>query len=116
MSAGRDVLMSEGGWGREGRKRQEDVPGGPVIKTLCFYCRGTGSALVRELRSHKPHSMAKERKGQEAGKEPKNGSSERSEEAESRKQDGVFQVRWRKSRALTDLWSKVQVLRGKLRL
>ena len=57
--------MSEGGWGREGRKRQEDVPGGPVIKTLCFYCRGTGSALVRELRSHKPHSMAKERKGSE---------------------------------------------------
>ena len=43
--------------------------------------------------------MAKERKGQEAGKEPKNGSSVRSEEAESRKQDGVFQVRWRKSRA-----------------
>ena len=56
------MLMSEGGWGREGRKRQEDVPGGPVIKTLCFYCRGTGSALVRELRSHKPHSMPKKEK------------------------------------------------------
>ena len=40
----------------------------------------------------------------------------RSEEAESRKQDGVFQVSQRESRTLTDLWSKVQVIRGKLRL
>ena len=72
MSAGRDVLMSEGGWGREGRKRQEDFPGGPVIKTLRFYCRGHGFSpgQATKIPDHIawPHSMAKERKGQEAGK------------------------------------------------
>ena len=31
-----------------------DFPGGLVVKTLCFQCRV--QSLVRELRSHMPHS------------------------------------------------------------
>ena len=28
-----------------------EFPGGPVVRTPRFHCRGTGSSLVRELRS-----------------------------------------------------------------
>ena len=38
-----------------------DLPGGPVVKTMCLQssrCREVRS-LVRELRSHMPHSTAK---------------------------------------------------------
>ena len=35
-----------------------DFPGGPVVRTLRFHCRGTGSILVRELRSHVPCDVA----------------------------------------------------------
>ena len=37
-----------------------EVPGGPVVKTLCFQCRQQGvPSLVRELRSIRLHSAAK---------------------------------------------------------
>ena len=32
-------------------KRLREFPGSPVVRTPCFHCRGTGSALVTELRS-----------------------------------------------------------------
>ena len=35
-------------------------PGGPVVKTLCFHCRGHRFSLVGELRSHMSCEMAKE--------------------------------------------------------
>ena len=31
---------------------------GPVAETLNFHCRGTGSSLIRELRSHMPRGMS----------------------------------------------------------
>ena len=46
-----------------------DFPGGPVVKTPRFHCRGLGFnqgswilSLVRELRSHMPGSEAKKKK------------------------------------------------------
>ena len=37
----------------------EDFPGGQVVRTLPFQCRGLQGFLVRELRSHMPRSAAK---------------------------------------------------------
>ena len=34
-----------------------DFSGGPVVKTLCFHCKGVVQALVGEQRSHMPHSQ-----------------------------------------------------------
>ena len=40
-----------------------DIPGGPVVKTLCFYFREQGFGLqARELRSHMPPGRAKKQK------------------------------------------------------
>ena len=37
----------------------QDFPGGPVVKTQHFHCRGVGfDPLLGELRSHMPHSTA----------------------------------------------------------
>ena len=42
-----------------------DFPGGLVVKMLCFHCRGHGSIpgsgtkILRELRSPVPHGVAK---------------------------------------------------------
>ena len=37
-----------------------EFPGGPVVRTPRFHCRGAGfDSLVRELRSRRPCSMAK---------------------------------------------------------
>ena len=35
-----------------------EYAGGPVAKTLSFHCRGTGSSLIRELRSHMPRGKS----------------------------------------------------------
>ena len=32
----------------------EGFPGGPVVKTACFHCRGTAGGVVRELGSCMP--------------------------------------------------------------
>ena len=40
-----------------------EFPGGPVVRTPCFHCRGARvQTLVRELRFHKPHGTAKKKK------------------------------------------------------
>ena len=41
-----------------------EFPDGPVDRTLCFHCRGHGfhPSLVKEPRSHKPHSVATRKK------------------------------------------------------
>ena len=37
-----------------------DSPGGPVVKTLHLHCLGVWvQFLIRDLRSHMPHSVAK---------------------------------------------------------
>ena len=44
-------------------KNNGGFPGGPVVKTLCFQCRGTQiQSLVEELRSHKLCSSAKKKR------------------------------------------------------
>ena len=35
----------------------EDFPGGPVVRTLCFHCRGTGWGI--KIIQVKPHDAAK---------------------------------------------------------
>ena len=41
----------------------KDFPGGPVVKTLSFQCRGAWvQSLVRNLRSHTPYIMAPKKK------------------------------------------------------
>ena len=41
----------------------QDFPGSPVVKTLCFHCRGHRVRfLVWELRVHMPQGTAKEKK------------------------------------------------------
>ena len=47
-----------------------DFPGGPVVKTLHFQCRGVGGgvwvqSLIGELRYHTPHSVTKKKKKKE---------------------------------------------------
>ena len=37
-------------------------PGGTVVRTLHFYCWGTGLILVVELRFHMMHSVARKKK------------------------------------------------------
>ena len=40
-----------------------DFPGGPVVRTLCFHCRGARvRSLVGELRSHKLGGVTKKKK------------------------------------------------------
>ena len=40
-----------------------DFPGGPVVKTLCFQCRGCGiNSWSGNLRSHMLHDVAKKNK------------------------------------------------------
>ena len=39
-----------------------DFLGGPVVKTACFHCGGTGLTLVMELGSHMLHGAAKKKK------------------------------------------------------
>ena len=41
------------------KQRLEDVPGGPVVKTPYFHCRGHGFVLVEELRFHVTCGVAK---------------------------------------------------------
>ena len=38
-----------------------DFPGGPVVKTLRFHCRGYGFDPGHELRSHMPHGVDKKK-------------------------------------------------------
>ena len=42
-----------------------EFPGGPVVRTLRFHCRGWVQSLVGELRSHKPNGVAKKKKNRE---------------------------------------------------
>ena len=42
-------------------RKGRDFPGGPVVETLCFHHRGTGS-LVRELRFCMLHVRARKKK------------------------------------------------------
>lgn len=42
-----------------------DLPSGPTIKTFVFQCRGMGSILVGELRSHKPWGAARNLKSKQ---------------------------------------------------
>ena len=47
-------------WARLLKKYFRKCPGGPVVRTLCIHCwRPKVGSLVRELRSCKPHSLAK---------------------------------------------------------
>ena len=39
--------------------RFSDFPGGPIVKTSCFHCRGVGSIPGWGIRSHMSHSAAK---------------------------------------------------------
>ena len=41
--------------GVQSRDRRRDFPGSPVVKTLCFQCRGTGS--IPGLGTKIPHAM-----------------------------------------------------------
>ena len=44
---------------------EQEVPSCPVVRTPCFHCftaERQVQSLVGELRSHKPHSMAKKKK------------------------------------------------------
>ena len=42
------------------KKANRDLPGGPVVKMLCFQCWGVLiPSLVGELRSHMPWGVAK---------------------------------------------------------
>ena len=44
-------------------KKIRGLPGGPVVKTLSFHCRGTQiRSLVQELRSHMPHGLVEKKK------------------------------------------------------
>ena len=43
-------------------KLLRDVPGGPVVKTLCFHGSLQLQSLVRELRSHMPSMCAPPKK------------------------------------------------------
>ena len=36
-----------------------DLTGGPVVKTMSFNAGGTGSTLVKELKSHMPRGGAR---------------------------------------------------------
>ena len=48
------------------KEMARDFPGGLVLKTPCFHCRGHGlDPWSRELRSHMPHSAAKKKKKRE---------------------------------------------------
>ena len=38
----------------------QDLPGGPVVKTLPSSTEGAGSVLVGELRSYMPHGQKKQ--------------------------------------------------------
>ena len=41
----------------------QDFPGSPVVKILCFHCRGHRvRSLVGKLRVHMPQGTAKEKK------------------------------------------------------
>ena len=58
--AGGERLRRRGELVTAQRLRRGDFPGGPVIKSPCFHCRGTWVlSLVGELRSHMPSSSAK---------------------------------------------------------
>ena len=53
--AGGERLRRRGEMVTAQRLRRGDFPGGPVIKSPCFHCRGTWVlSLVGELRSHVP--------------------------------------------------------------
>ena len=39
-----------------------DFPGFPVVRAPCIHCQGPVQFLVRKLRSHMPHSLAKKEK------------------------------------------------------
>ena len=44
-------------------KKIRGLPGGPVVKTLSFHCRGTQiRSPVQELRSHMPHGLVEKKK------------------------------------------------------
>ena len=60
-----DILHQAGeDCGKRRVRRAGDFPGGPVVKTLHFHCRGHGSnPLVGELRSHMPSGVTKKKKG-----------------------------------------------------
>ena len=61
----------------EPTNQPREFPGGPVVRTPCFHCWGPGvPSLVRELRSHKPCSVAKKKKKKEERKKEKTASVE----------------------------------------
>ena len=39
-----------------------EFPGGPVVRTLCFYCRGHGVLSLFGKLSYKPHSVTQKKK------------------------------------------------------
>ena len=56
------------------RKELRDFPGSPVVKTPRCHCQGHRFlSLVRELRSHMLHGMAKNRKRKKERKKRKEG-------------------------------------------
>ena len=47
----------------ESKGEQREFPGGPVVRTPSFHCRGARvQSLVREPRSRMPHGVAKKKK------------------------------------------------------
>ena len=58
-----DILHQAGeDCGKRRVRRAGGFPGGPVVKTLHFHCRGHGSnPLVGELRSHMPSGVTKKK-------------------------------------------------------
>ena len=54
-----DSLTSEVSFLTDKIESPRESPGGPVVRTWCFHCRGRVWSLVGELRSRKPHSVTK---------------------------------------------------------
>ena len=52
-----------GVWSKD---RRRDFPGGPVVKTPCFQCRGTGS--IPGLGTKIPHAMLRGQKKKKKGR------------------------------------------------
>ena len=55
-------MVTSPGSAVKSKRTCRDFPGGPVVKTLCFSCRGAWvQSLVQKLRSHMPLSQEKKK-------------------------------------------------------
>ena len=66
------MLNSKHHWVSYSKNQDQEFPGSPVVRTWHSHCWGPGST-PGELRSCKPHGMAKKTKGRKKKKKEKSG-------------------------------------------